>query len=52
MGINTGSIIAAIMTTHIPRNDTAAPGHDWPGIGIHIMDMLASMTAQRLPYSS
>jgi hypothetical protein len=28
------------MTTHMPRNDTAAPGHVWPGIRIHAIDMV------------
>src|SRR3970040_794378 len=32
MGTNDGSIIATIITTHMPRNDAAAPGHVCPGI--------------------
>src|SRR5712664_3589508 len=35
MGTKEGSIIATIITTHIPRNDAAAPGHVCPGIRIH-----------------
>src|ERR671931_739554 len=35
MGTNDGSIIAAIITIHMPRNDAAAPGHVCPGIRIH-----------------
>jgi hypothetical protein len=32
IGTKDGSIIATIITTHIPRNDAAAAGHVWPGI--------------------
>ena len=39
MGTKDGSIIAAIMTTHIPTNDAAAPGHDCPGIRIQAIDI-------------
>jgi hypothetical protein len=35
-----GSIIAIIITTHTPRNDTAAPGHVCPGIRIHAIDIV------------
>src|SRR5512134_198346 len=28
------------MTAHMPRNDTAAPGHVCPGIRIHTIDMI------------
>src|SRR5512139_1315434 len=35
-----GSIIATIMTTHMPRNDAAAPGHVCPGIRLHAMDIV------------
>src|SRR6266567_6120278 len=35
-----GSIIATIITTHMPRNDAAAPGHVCPGIRIHAIDMV------------
>src|SRR5258706_5783617 len=34
MGTKDGSIIATIITTHMPRNDPAAPGHVCPGIRI------------------
>ncbi len=40
MGTKEGSIIAPIITTHMPRNDAAAPGHVCPGISIHIMDIV------------
>jgi hypothetical protein len=33
-------IIATIITTHMPRNDAAAPGHVCPGIRIHAIDMV------------
>jgi hypothetical protein len=32
IGTKDGSIIATIITTHIPRNDAAAIGHVCPGI--------------------
>src|SRR5207302_5508750 len=35
-----GSIIATIITTHIPRNDAAAPDHVCPGIRIHAIDIV------------
>jgi hypothetical protein len=35
-----GSIIATIITTHMPRNDAAAPGHACPGIRIHAIDIV------------
>src|SRR4030095_9284330 len=35
-----GSIIATIITTHMPRNDAAAPGHVCPGIRIHAIDIV------------
>jgi len=39
-----GSIIATIITTHMPRNDAAAPGHVCPhvcpGICIHASDIV------------
>ncbi|MGB9428856.1 MAG: hypothetical protein WCC11_03105 [Gammaproteobacteria bacterium] len=38
MGTRDGSIIATIITTHIPRNDAAAPDQVCPGIRIHAMD--------------
>src|SRR4029077_12410517 len=40
MGTKEGSIIATIITAHIPRNDAAAPGHVCPGIRIHAIDMV------------
>src|SRR5262249_23721088 len=40
MGIREGSIIATIITTHMPRNDAAAPGHVCPGIRIHAIDIV------------
>jgi hypothetical protein len=35
-----GSIIAAIITTHMAMNDAAAPGHVCPGIRIHAIDIV------------
>src|SRR6476659_807616 len=40
MGTNAGSIIATIITTHMPRNEAAAPGHVCPGIRIHAIDIV------------
>src|SRR5712672_2768294 len=40
MGIKDGSIIATIITTHMPRNDAAAPDHVCPGIRIHAIDIV------------
>src|ERR1051326_7786590 len=40
MGTKDGSIIATIITTHMPRNDTAAPVHVCPGIRIHAIDIV------------
>src|SRR5438132_7332916 len=40
MGTRDGSIIATIITTHMPRNATAAPGHDCPGIRVHAIDIV------------
>jgi hypothetical protein len=40
MGTRDGSIIAAIITVHMPRKDAAAPIHVCPGIRIHAIDML------------
>src|SRR6476661_7542447 len=40
MGTKDGSIIAAIITTHMPRNDDAAPDHVCPGIRIHAIDIV------------
>jgi hypothetical protein len=39
-GMSDGSIIATIITTHMPTNDTAAPNHDWSGITIHMCDIV------------
>jgi hypothetical protein len=38
MGTRDGSIIATIIMAHMPRKDTAAPLHVWPGIRIHAID--------------
>src|SRR5436190_12909780 len=40
MGTKDGSIIAAIITVHMPRNNAAAPGHVCPGIRIHAIDIV------------
>src|SRR5262245_18282140 len=40
MGTRDGSIIATIMTTHMPRSDAAAPGHVCPGIRIQAIDIV------------
>ena len=32
--------MATIITTHMPRNDAAAPGHVCPGIRIHVIDIV------------
>src|ERR671922_2501670 len=40
MGTSDGSIIVTIITTHMPRNDAAAPGHVCPGIRIHAIDIV------------
>src|SRR5512138_3417395 len=40
MGARYGSIIATIITTHMPRKDAAAPAHVCPGIRIHAMDIV------------
>jgi hypothetical protein len=40
MGASDGSIIATIITTHMPMNDAAAPGHVCPGIRIHAIDIV------------
>jgi hypothetical protein len=37
MGIRDGIIIEIIITTHIPRNDSAAPDKSCPGI--HVIDI-------------
>jgi hypothetical protein len=38
IGTRDGIIIAIIITTHIPRNDNAAPDQSCPGI--HVIDMV------------
>jgi hypothetical protein len=40
MGANDGSIIATIITTHMPTNDTAATGHLCPGMRIQTIDIV------------
>src|SRR5687768_11144796 len=40
MGTRDGSIIATIITTHMARNDAAAPGHVCSGIRIHAIDIV------------
>src|SRR6476646_10660484 len=40
MGTRDGVIIATIITTHMPRNDAAVPGHVCPGIRIHAIDIV------------
>jgi len=40
MGTNDGSIIATIITTHMPAKDAAAPDHVCAGIRIHIIDIV------------
>src|SRR5260370_23477226 len=40
MGTKDGSIIATIITTHMPRNDAAAPGQVCVGIRIHAIDIV------------
>jgi hypothetical protein len=40
MGIKDGSIIATIITTHMPRNVAVAPDHVCPGIRIHAIDIV------------
>jgi hypothetical protein len=40
MGTNDGSIIATIITIHMPTNDAAAPGHVCPGMRIHAIDIV------------
>src|SRR6266404_5021651 len=40
MGTKDGSIIATIITTHMPRNDAATPGQVCPHIRIHAIDIV------------
>ena len=58
--VATATIIATIITTHMPRNDDAAPGHVCPGIRVHAIDIVQSpaigispiaIFVQRLLYS-
>jgi hypothetical protein len=39
IGTRDGSIIATIITTHVPRNEIPALDHDSPGIRIHAIDI-------------
>ena len=40
MGARDGSIIATVITTHMPRNDAAAADHVRPGMRIHAIDIV------------
>ena len=40
MGTRHGSIIASIITNHMPRNEAAAANHVCPGMRIHAMDIV------------
>ena len=40
MGSEEGSIIAIIIACHMTTNIAAAASRPWPGIGIHIIDMV------------
>src|SRR5688572_14299406 len=40
MGTSDGSIIAIIITTHMPRNEIAMNANDCPGIRIHAIDIV------------
>jgi hypothetical protein len=40
MGVNEGSIIDAVIATHIPRNEAAAPGQLCPGMHIQSIDIV------------
>ena len=40
MGMAEGSIMAIIMAVHMEMIIAAAAKVDWPGMGIHIMDMI------------
>jgi len=40
MGVRDGSIIAIIITTHMPMNDAAVPSHVCPHIPIHAIDIV------------
>src|SRR5215831_6670645 len=49
MGTKDGSIMATIITTHMPRNEAAAPGHVCPGIRIHAIDIVQPPGIDILP---
>jgi hypothetical protein len=36
-----GSIIAVVITTHMARNDAAAPGHVSNAVAVHVIDDVA-----------
>ena len=40
VGASDGSIIATVIAIHIPRNDASAAAHVWPGMRVHIIDMV------------
>src|SRR5262245_38071259 len=40
MGITDGSIIATIITTHMPMKDAAAPNHVCPAAFVHTIDII------------
>jgi hypothetical protein len=40
MGTSEGSIIATIITIHMPTNAAALRAHVWPGIRIQAIDMV------------
>ena len=39
IGTSDGSIIATIITVHMPTNDAAAPSQVSPHVGIHVIDI-------------
>jgi hypothetical protein len=49
MGTRDGSIMAAIITTHIPTNEAAAPSQVCPDIVIHAIDMVHPPGIAMLP---
>src|SRR5436190_4577691 len=40
VGTSDGTIIAIIITHHMPRNLAVAPAQDWPGMRIHAIDIV------------
>jgi hypothetical protein len=38
--VRDGTIIATIMTVHMPTKDAVAANHDCPGISIHMCDIV------------